>query len=315
LFDVFRVSYNEGLSEMNTATEFYYSNTTGTMPVNPGKLQHIAGVGRSLIVDYKGTGAYFLDKIEAGVWRLEVMPDVIYIRDPFERASPKKEVTSIKWRSNRMHIRLEDLGDQFHVNGLNDGNDVSRSVVSENFSVTPGTYLLTKKGRTLSANKNKMGAISLNEFVAPASSSHEIIVRHEPFTEVTTGKSFIIHATITGADTGKVYVQLNKLGGGLFRSIPMTNSGYEYSAEVPADVVTTGQLEYRIIARQEDNYVIYPGNTMGNPFAWDNYQPDSYKTIVAAENTSLEVYNAARDRRVQLQPNFRKGWEFHTVKS
>jgi hypothetical protein len=63
LFDVFRVSYKQQLSEMNSEEEFYYSNTTSTQPKNISKLKHIAGVGSSPVVEYEGTGAYFLDKV------------------------------------------------------------------------------------------------------------------------------------------------------------------------------------------------------------------------------------------------------------
>lgn len=90
-FDVFRVSYKNSLSEMNAEEEFYYSNTTTTQPKNISKLKHVAGVGSSPVVFYQGYGAYFLNKVSDGIWRLEVMPDAIQIRDPFEKASPKKK--------------------------------------------------------------------------------------------------------------------------------------------------------------------------------------------------------------------------------
>ena len=82
-FDVFRVSYQQQLSEMNSDEEFYYSNITSDQPKNKSRLKHIAGVGSSPIVQYTGTGAYFLDKLQDGIWRLEVMPDAITVRDPF----------------------------------------------------------------------------------------------------------------------------------------------------------------------------------------------------------------------------------------
>ncbi len=72
LFDVFRVSYKEQLSEMNSEEEFYYSNSTTSQLKNSNKLRHIAGVGSSPILKYEGTGAYFLDKLEEGFWRLEI---------------------------------------------------------------------------------------------------------------------------------------------------------------------------------------------------------------------------------------------------
>jgi len=45
------------------------------------------------VVQYEGTGVYFLDKIRSGVWRLEVYPDAVPIRDPFEPPSASKIVT------------------------------------------------------------------------------------------------------------------------------------------------------------------------------------------------------------------------------
>ena len=74
---------------------------------------HVAGVGSSPVVRYQGYGAYFLDRLEPGIWRLEVMPDAITVRDPFEKASPAKEVVRIQWEEEEMRLNLPDLGDQF----------------------------------------------------------------------------------------------------------------------------------------------------------------------------------------------------------
>ncbi len=76
---------------MNSDEEFYYTGSTSTQPKKITKLKHIAGVGSSPVVKYEGTGAYFLDKIEDDAWKLKVMPDAISIKDPFEKASPKKK--------------------------------------------------------------------------------------------------------------------------------------------------------------------------------------------------------------------------------
>ena len=307
LFDVFRVSYSSSLSEMNAADKFYYSNTTSTNPVSINQLKHIAGVGSSPVINYTGTGAYFLDKIKEGVWTLEVMPDVIYIRDPFERASPKKEVTLIKWQKNKMNISLADLGVNFSISALNEGNNYGatndlNTDGTKGFYMTPGKYLLTAEG-------HDFDYFGKREFVAPLSSESDIVVRHEPFSEVTAGKSFTIHAIVAGIDTGRVSVQVSKLGGGLFRNISMKKSGYEYAAEIPADIVATGQLQYRIIVQEGNKYAVYPGDIQSNPFAWDNYQFETYKTNIAAENASLGLYDPANDRTVHVLPNFRRGFQ------
>ena len=308
-FDVFRVSYVNALSEMNSGDKFYYSNSTSSNPVNKKSLRNIAGVGNSSIVSYSGTGAYFIDKIEDGVWRLEVMPDVIYIRDPFERASPNKIVTAIDWNSNKMEMVLDELGQNFLIKGLNKDNNYSTTAIGTLFQVSPGTYLITRAGINYLANKNAIANIGLNEFVAPASSNNEIVVRHEPLNEVSAGKAFNIRAIVGGIDTGRVSVQLSRLGGGLFRTLQMKRNGYEYSAEVPADIVTGGQLQYRIIVQEGENYVTWPGAIKGNPFAWDNYRNETYKTSIAAPGSSLDLYNPSNDRTVYVLPNFRRGFQ------
>jgi len=58
--------------------------------------------------------------VAAGTWRLEVMPDVVYLRDPFAKASPKREAGRIQWQENKM--QLKSLGATFEVQGLDSGN-------------------------------------------------------------------------------------------------------------------------------------------------------------------------------------------------
>jgi hypothetical protein len=298
---------------MNSEEEFYYSNSTDTKPKDVSKLKHIAGVCSSSVVNYNGTGAYFLDKIGDGIWRLEVMPDAIHIRDPFERASPKKEVTRIQWQANPMQIMLPDLGSGFSIKGLNEGNTYTFNVSVDSFQIQPGTYLLTKAGKNNSLDKKTIGSIGLDEFVAPKSCSAEIFLRHEPFAEVSAGKPFTIIAKIVGIDTGRVTLQISCLGGGGpggLRNIPMIRkAASDYIADVPADMVAPGELNYRIILQKGNEFVVFPGNYKGNPFAWDNYYNETWKTFVAAENGRLEIFNPTFDRTVRIYPGFRRGFQ------
>ena len=312
LFDVFRVSYKSSLSEMNSDEEFYYSNTTNSNAININKLQHVAGVGSSPVVQYNGTGAYFLDRIEQGAWRLEVMPDAIHIRDPFERASPSKEVTDIQWRKNLMQINLPDLGNGFSIKGLNAGNSFFASVQDGKLQLEPGTYLLVRSGKNFSKTDAKIGSIALNEFVSPPISSPSLFLRHEPFIEVSAGKPFSISATVIGIDTGKVSLQISRLGAGFGQSriIPMERtSAYEFSAEVPANLVVAGMLTYRIILQNGNDYAVFPENVRSNPFAWDNYSIKTYTTFVAATNSKLELFNPTNDRNARIYPGFRRGFQ------
>ena len=67
------------MSELNNGKKFYYSNHTNTQPKDASQLVSIAGCGSSPIIRYEGTGAYFMDCLEPGVWRLEVMPDAVVV--------------------------------------------------------------------------------------------------------------------------------------------------------------------------------------------------------------------------------------------
>jgi hypothetical protein len=167
VFDIFRVSYKEQLSEMNAEQEFYYSNSTTTKPMNAARLQHLAGVGNSPVVRYGGSGAYFLDRLDNGAWRLEVMPDAISVRDPFDHTSPEKEVTRIEWKANSIKISLNDLGTHFLITGLNAGNVYSGKSNDGSFTIMPGTYLLLRMGKNFSREKYNLNGIGLDEFAAP----------------------------------------------------------------------------------------------------------------------------------------------------
>ncbi|TDQ11066.1 hypothetical protein ATK78_0180 [Pedobacter metabolipauper] len=178
LFAAFRLSYKLSLSEMNTEKEFYYSNTTTSIPLNISKLKHMAGVGNSAAVVYQGSGAYFLDKIETGVWRLEVMPDAIKIRDPFAKTAEDRAVTGIDWQQQAMQLNFPDLGSDFTIKAMNTGNVFGTTAVQQKFNIQPGTYLVIKKGKKTSITANTpYASLKMGEYVAPAASAKEFLER------------------------------------------------------------------------------------------------------------------------------------------
>lgn len=311
-FDSFTLSYARDLSEMNTEDKFFYSNNTTTTPVNANKLKQIAGVGSSAVVQYKGTGAYFLDKLANGAWRLEIMPDAIPVRDPFERASPRKTVTAIEWNTQEIQIQLPDLGEGFVVKGL--GSTSFEGAVNGNkLTVRPGIYLLTAKETAFDlAGNARIGVIGVNEFVAPAATKAEITVRHTPLPAVSSGQSFEIKAIVGGADTGRATVQLNRgAGRGGFGNsmLQMQRTGNEYKVMVPAQLVTDGQLQYRIFVQKGEVYKAFPGGITGNPFAWDSYEAEYYKVEVAAPKAAMDLYNPSVHQLPNVSPNFRRGFQ------
>lgn len=307
-FDVFRVSYKEQLSEMNSEEEFYYSNSTSTRPKNIAKLKHIGGVGNSSVVKYEGTGAYFLDKIRDGVWKLEVMPDAIVVNDPFERASPKKEVVKIQWRSNRMKLSSSLLPDTYTICGIDSGNNFKQTITDDAFSVKPGVYLITKPtGEFIDDTTSKAS------FFAPSSSFAEPFIVPRPLSEISSGKLFSLTSFIAAVDTAdKVSVELRN-SSNKWKTVPMQLSGaYNYKADVPVDMVTPGVINYRIMIRKAngDTYT-FPGGYRGDPYAWDNYHNETYQTFVAAPESPMELFNPNKDREKLMVYN--PDWRTNTV--
>jgi hypothetical protein len=322
LFDVFRVSYRNNLSQMNADTAFYYSNSTDDKPVHSSSLLHVAGVGSSPVVHYEGYGAYFLDRLSAGVWRLEVMPDAITVRDPFEKASPAKEVVRIQWESQLMQILLPDLGNHFSVRPLNPGNDWSATAKDSSFLIRPGAYLLVQQGKETGhwTADSRPGLWRLGEFAAPPPADSTLtpadrtpILVYDPRTEIPAGKPDTIRITVAGLDP-EDKVSLQGTGARPMRPIPFQrNSIYNYSAGLPEGLLTPGILTYRIIIQKGNDYFSYPGNYKGNPSDWDYYHNDSYELSIVPAGSGLLLYDAATDRHTLVYPVFRRGVETRLI--
>lgn len=294
VFGPFKIDYQTALSEMNSETEFYYSNSTASIAKNGKKLAHVAGVGSSEIVRYQGTGAYFLDRIANGVWRLEVMPDAIAIKDPFEKASPNKTVTAINWVSRTIDIRLPDLGEDFTVKGLNHGNTVQYTAAKTMGNVSPGSYLLARKG--VNPRLSAQHLLSLAEFVAPQASNHPIFVQHKPLLTASVGVPLPIKAQVVGlGHSDSVFVQVT--GTNRRKRISLSETApYAYTGTIPSDLVTVGILRYEIIIRKKDGETItFPTNEKYDFDAWDRLEVERYETHVAAKGAIIELFNANRD--------------------
>ena len=137
-----RISYPDDLAEWVTNEKFFYSNNTALQPANSTQLTEIAGCGSSPLVKYSGTGAYFLDKISNGVWRLEVMPDAYWIEDPYSPVSPSIQKAAVIHVKQQMTISLPDLGESFSADPINSGNTFKPKVLKGQLDVMPGVYLL-----------------------------------------------------------------------------------------------------------------------------------------------------------------------------
>jgi hypothetical protein len=308
VFGPFKISFRESLSEMNSSEKFYYSNHTNTMPEKTTALKHIAGVGSSPVVKYSGTGAYFMDKLEEGVWRLEVMPDAILLRDPYERASPSKVVSAIKWNEHNMQVFLPSLGNDFSIKGINEGNKLNLTATSESFSIRPGTYLLTAKGITPSASGIYIHNIPLAGFAAPANTRHEVFANHSAPQNIPAGKAFSVMATVWCDPDSRVSLLLSKPGWGRPTEVPMTETGPGiFTGTIPADMATPGILQYSILVKKNEDFTTFPGGVKGNPLVWDYISGANWETSVLPSGSDLPLFNAATDKNPVVFPNWGRG--------
>ena len=298
LFNDFRVSYVQDLSELNDGEKFYYSNTTQTRPKDISQLRAIAGCGKSPVVNYEGTGVYWLDRLEEGVWRLEVMPDAVQVSDPFTKPSLDKEVMRIVSGAWDMTLNLPDLGKQFRVNGLDNGNTFSSQAANGKIStLRPGVYLLQREGISASGKWTTDAHwqnITLGEYVCPSISDDKgFTVTHSPAKTVDAGKDLQIEAIVAGnemPDSVIIYTDKISFWNEKNPYLKMNHTGgYTYCATVPATEIKEGCFRYNIVVCQGDKRQTFPSGVARSPLDWDYTSATLWETNIVAPEKSLSL--------------------------
>lgn len=293
VFEGIRVSYDQDLSELNRPEKFFYTNHTDTKPVAPERLESIAGYGHSPIVRYEGRGAYFLDKLEEGLWRLEVMPDAVAVDDPFKKTSLKKEVVSILWNNWPMWLSIPSLSDAFTVHALRSQGQQEYEVNGGHIpSLSPGVYLLKRKGYVPEKNwetDTPWGTIRLGEYVAPQAHAASYRVVHKPASISERNRQMTISAEICGPhfpDSVIVYtdrISFWKEHNPYYKMERV--SGYTYRTSLPAEELTSSTLRYHIVVCRDGKQYTFPEGKEGGPLDWDFLPGEYWETeLTAAEN-------------------------------
>jgi hypothetical protein len=312
LFGDFRVSYKENLSEWNTKENFFYSNNTNTMPADASSLQSIAGCGSSPVVNYEGTGAYFIDRLEDGLWRLEVMPDAVQVKDPFAKPSLKKRVVRIFRGQWDMTLHLPGLGEAFTITGIDVGNKYQAESVEGRISdLQPGVYLLHQKGKMLNRNwtpESTWGNIKLNEFVAPdgqpGTRNDEVgkkpcqldfEVVHQPYKTVEQGKPMIIEAVVAGSgqpDSVLIYTDRISYWNDHNPYVRMkAEKAYTYCGVLPGSAINGDQIRYCIVVFKDGKQQTFPAAVQGSPLDWDFTENVCWKTEVVSPEKPIRLFS------------------------
>ncbi len=315
VFGDFRISYAQDMSLLNNEEKYYYSNHTDIKPVNPDRLKSIAGYGNSPLVKYEGTGAYFIDKLDEGLWRLEVMPDAIQSKDPFAKPSLDKEIVSIFWNRWDMVISLPQLTNEFVVYGINKGNtfrtESSGGLIP---SIAPGVYLLQTKEYGTSSDwqpDSRWRNINLNEFVTPEDKKDAIVIAHEPVKVVESDSPLLIRAQIAGTtspDSVKVFTDKVSFWNSNNPSFTMKKvNGYLYETVIPADQIKKGTFKYNIVVSIDGKHQTYPAEVSGTPLSWDYISTDYYETTVVAKESPVYIFTV-KDENHKLEAYTMPEW-------
>jgi hypothetical protein len=297
-FGDFRVSYDENLGELAAPDAFLYAGSTRTTPPDPARLDRVAGYGSSPIVGYEGEGVYFLDRIRPGVWRLEVYPDAVPVRDPFEMPRADKVVTRAIYRSWPMRIALPDLGASFAVQSMAGASGGASTASDGRFTVTPGVYVLSASGpvdpATLPAY---VGRVGLREFHPPPPDSGALAVDVTAAPQYVAGQPIDVSVGVVDAlPPDSVTLAIRPLGGSWFRRFAMSSAGgYDYRATIPADSLRDGSYEYAVTVVRAGRATTFPEGVPRRPWDWD-YSGSVYgRTEVVAPGTPLRLFNPAMD--------------------
>jgi len=304
-FGDFHIAYDGNLAELVARDAFLYAGSTSAIPPAPAALRRIAGYGSSGIVRYDGEGVYFLDKVRPGLWRLEVYPDAVPVRDPFEPPNVAKIVTNAISRSWPMTLALPDLGGAFTVQPVTRGNRQPVVAAQGRFDVTPGVYVLSASGpvdpATLPATT---GSLGFAEFHGPPTDTLPMSVQSLAAPEYLAGRDVEITARVvdvTPPDSVRLFIRTAV--GGFSRSVSMRSlEGYRYSASIPATATASGDgplgsgpHEYVITVFRGDSATTFPSGLRGKPIDWDYYGRASWRLNVVSPRTPLTLFDPATD--------------------
>jgi hypothetical protein len=249
-------------------------------------------------VTYDGEGIYFLDKVGPGLWRLEVYPDAVPVRDPFEPPNPDKIVTRAISRAWPMTVALPDLGPAFTVQPITAGSPRTDQAVGGRFTVTPGVYVLSAGGPVdVSTLPAYLGHAGFTEYHAPPPDSLPPSVQSLAAPEYLTERSAELRAQIvdrTAPDSVKLFIRPTAAGS--YRGFAMQPAGgYVYAASIPAMALQEGPYEFVITLFRGDSSVTFPDGLHLKPTDWDYYGRGSWKVAVVAPQTPLRLFDPGWD--------------------
>jgi hypothetical protein len=300
-FGDFRVDYAGDSSELNAADAFMNAGATSSAPRSVKDLSRVVGFESSALVDYEGTGAYFLDKLRDGIWRLEVYPDEILVQDPFEQPRPDRIVSRLLYRSWPMSLRLPDLGGEFTATPIKIPDGPARGAqmaANGRFVVEPGVWLLTRgKAVDRDALPPFVARVGFDEYHVNKRISYPDSIQTLAAKEFVAGDRIEIRVRVANEvlpDEVKLWVRA--AGARSFNPVPMQRlRGNDYLGSFAPGVLTAGLYEYAVSAKTGERVATFPGAVPQQPGEWPFRLDAVWSFRVTPEAAPLRLLNPKQD--------------------
>lgn len=289
IFGDFLVSASRDLAMLNDEQYFYHTNSTDVFPKAIERLSHIKAVGSSPFIFTDGTGAYFLDKVAQGVWRLEVMPDVVITRDPFAKPSLKRKVAQILYNDISMTIGLPDLGGDYRCLELSGGSE--QRAESGSITIAPGVYVLSAADADISGFANSIST----EYAAPERTDVPLTLLHKP--QKYHSGEVTLAATVIGdmpPDSVVAYPRRLDFWSDRIEAFRLEKVGkYEYATSIPM----RSDFEYRIVVYCGETRYTFPDRIAGAPtdYDFDSDNAPFFTSRYADPDEPLVLFDPAED--------------------
>lgn len=281
-----------GLALLNNGSRFYHSNSTDAAPLDVATLEHIAGVGSSKLVQYRGSGAYFLDKQQDGFWQLEVYPDATELDDPHQNSSLKREAVRLSVSTREMTVKLADLGQSF-VLQRTDGTQLSAK--NGSVTLTPGRYLLAKTAALFAQYKTQN-----RPFLLPAIAEKPPLLVHQPLRQWPIGQPLPVCAQLSATQLSGLKVSLfyRLAGEGQVQQQQMLAEDlgrYCTKLKLPTQ---SGLLQYQLVLQENSKPLSFPGAVAALPSDWDFPQSPQHQfsTLLQQPGAAVPLFDARIDQ-------------------
>ncbi|QQS36994.1 MAG: cellulase family glycosylhydrolase [Ignavibacteriales bacterium] len=295
--------YENDLSVLNTSDKLYYSNSTNEQPIDVQQLKHIAGYGNSKVVKYDGRGTYFLDKIKDGLWKLELYPDAIWLRDPFGRNGLDEPAAKLIWKSHEMKISLPDLNPDFKVYSI---ENKSYSANEQTVMIEPGVYFITND-KKLSVDDIDESYTDFNfikkygEYIKDFHSTEIKNISPSSFDENEVKK---ISVEVYSPVEVQTFIYIKRTTWRGYQKFDMKKvNDFVYEFELPAELSSNGKLQYFICVNNGKDVLTFPGKLKHSPDYWSFDAKESYELSIFPASNKVLLFDPSSDNENIISPN------------